>query len=51
MVRPWLLMRPLHSQYKFLMVELRIDNEAAFNNNLRMEAAMFQELVDRIQGS
>ena len=47
-VRPWLLRRPVLGAYEQLMQELRLEDEAAFTNFLRMEPAMFQELVDRV---
>ena len=47
-VRPWLLRRPLLGQYERLMSELRDEDMAAFMNFVRLEPAMFQELLVRL---
>ena len=47
-VRPWLLRRSLYGQYEKLMVELRDEDPAAFNNFVRMEPVSFQELLMRV---
>ena len=47
-VRPWLERRPLHGQYERLMVEMTQEDPASFRNFLRMEPAMFRELLVRI---
>ena len=47
-VRPCLLRRSLYGQYEKLMVELRDEDPAAFNNFVRMEPASFQELLMRV---
>ena len=41
----WLLRRPIHGQYEALMAELSVENPAAFNNFLRIDLQMFQELL------
>ncbi len=46
--RPWLLRRPALGQFEHLMVELRIEDPAAFQNFVRCKPAMFQEMVDRL---
>ncbi len=52
-VRNWLQRRPLYGQYKKLMVELWDEDVAGFHNFMRMDPAMFQELIqclgDRIR--
>ena len=47
-VRPWLERPPLHGQYERLMVEMTQEDPASFRNFLRMEPAMFRELLVRI---
>ena len=47
-VRPWVVRRPLLGQYTQLMRELEIEDEASFKNFLRVEPAMFHELVERL---
>ncbi len=46
--RLWLLRRPAFEQLKHLMVDLRIEDPACFQNFVRCEPAMFQEMVDRL---
>ncbi len=46
--RPWLLRRPTFGQFENLIVELRIEDLASFQNFVRCESAMFQEMVDRL---
>ena len=48
--RPWLLAerRQLHGRFQRLINELRIEDPQAFFNFLRMEPAMFDELVQRV---
>jgi len=47
-VRPWILRRPAYGHFEHLMVELRIEDPASFQNFVRFEPDMFQELVDRV---
>ncbi|MCM8858028.1 MAG: transposase family protein [Candidatus Thiodiazotropha sp.] len=47
-VKPWLLRRPLLGQYERLMHELRDEDLPAFRNFVRVEPAMFQELIARL---
>lgn len=47
-VRPWLLRRPLYGDYDTLMVELEREHQADFKKFLRMEPAMFRELLRRV---
>ncbi len=47
-VRPWLERRVQLGQYSRLMDELRVEDVRSFRNFLRMEPAMFQEVVDRL---
>ena len=47
-VGPWLERRPLHGQYERLMMEMTQEDPASFWNFLRMEPAMFRELLVRI---
>ena len=47
-VRAWLIRRPDLGQYERLMRELQVEDAAAFKNFVRMEPAMFWELVDRL---
>ena len=46
--RPWLLRRPNLGHFDALLRELRLEDEASFRNYLRMDARMFQELVERV---
>ncbi len=46
--RPWLLRRPAFGQFEHVMVEMRIEDPASFQNFVRFEPAMFQEMVDRL---
>ncbi len=46
--RQWLLRRPAFGQFEHLMVELRIEDPAGFQNFVWCEPAMFQEMVDRL---
>ena len=48
--RPWLLAerRQLHEHFQRLMNDLRIEDLQAFFNFLRMEPAMFDEVVQRV---
>ncbi len=45
--QPWLLRRPAFGQFEQLMVEIKVEDPAAFQNFVRFVTAMFQELVDR----
>jgi len=47
-VRDWIVRRPNLGQYHQLMVELETEDVPAFRNFLRMEPAMFQELLLRV---
>ena len=47
-VKPWLQRRNLLGQYERLMVELRDEDIPAFKNFLRVEPAMFNELLNRL---
>ncbi len=46
---PWLLRWLSFGQFEHLMVELRIEDPAGFQNFVRCEPAMFQEMVDRLK--
>ncbi len=46
--RPWLLRRPAFGQFENLMMELRIEDPASFQNFVWCEPAIFQEMVDRL---
>jgi len=46
--RPWLLRRPDLGQYERLMNELQVEDQASFRNFLRVDPALFNELVDRV---
>ena len=48
-VKLWLLRRPLLCQYDQLMSELREEDVPAFRNCVRMEPAMFRELLGNAQ--
>ncbi len=45
---PWLLRQPAFGQFEHRIVELRIEDPASFQNFVRCEPAMFQEMVDRL---
>ncbi len=45
---PWLLRRSAFGQFVHLMVELRIEDPASFQNFVRCDPTMFQEMVDRL---
>ncbi len=47
-VRNWLQMWPLYEQYEKLMVKLQNEHVAGFRNFMRMDPAMFQELIQRL---
>jgi len=47
-VRPWLLRHPLYGQFEQLMPELEGEDPASFRNFVRMEPAMFRELINRL---
>jgi len=47
-VRPWLLRRPAYGQFENLMVELEREHHGDFKGFLRMEPAMFHEIVQRV---
>ena len=47
-VKAWIARRPAFGWYENLMVELEIEDPPAFTNLLRMEPAMFHEMVDRL---
>ena len=47
-VRTWLLRRPEYGQYENLMKELEMEDTSGFKNFLRMEPAMFYELLQRL---
>ncbi len=46
--KPWLLRRPALGQFEHLMVELVVEDPAGFQNFVRCEPAMFQEMVERL---
>ncbi len=46
--QPWLLRKPAFWQFEQLIVELKVEDLAAFQNFVRFELAMFQKLVDRL---
>ncbi len=46
--QPWLLRRPVFGQFEHLLVELRIEDPGSFQNFVRCEPAMFQEMLDRL---
>ena len=51
-VRPWVKRRPELGQYRRLMGELEQEDTAGFRNFLRVEPAMYHELVeDSLPGS
>ena len=47
-VRAWLMRRPLYGEYNTLMVELEREHHSDFKKFLRMEPAMFHELLQRV---
>ena len=47
-VRPWLLQRPDHGFYEALMQELVREDRPGFQNFLRMNPALFLELLERV---
>ena len=47
-VRPWLLRRPQMGQYERLMNELLIEDGTHYKNFVRMQPAMFQELLAKV---
>ena len=47
-VRPWLIRRPDLGQYERLMRELEVEDAFAFKNFVRMDPAMFWEMVERL---
>ncbi len=47
-VKPWLLRRPAFGQFEHLMVELVVEDPAGFQDFVRCEPAMFQEMVERL---
>ena len=47
-VRPWLLILSLYGQFEQLMPELEGEDPASFRNFVRMEPAMFRELINRL---
>ncbi len=49
-VRNWLQRQPFYGQYEKLMVELRDEDVACFSNFMRMDPAMFQELLHHLDG-
>jgi hypothetical protein len=46
--RPWLLKRPTMGQYAGLLEELMQEDVSSFKNFLRVDPAMFQELLARV---
>jgi len=47
-VRPWLLRRPQQGQYEQLMGELLEEDHPAFSNFIRLDPAMFRELMEKV---
>ena len=47
-VRPWISRRPQLGLYDQLMVELRAEDPASFQNFLRMPPPMFDEQLERL---
>ena len=43
--RDWLLLRTIHGHYEALMAELRLENLEEFNNFVRVDVQIFQELL------
>jgi hypothetical protein len=48
-VRPWLSRRIEYGQYSKLLEELRLEDELAFRNFLRMDPRMFNELLQKVE--
>ncbi len=46
--KPWLLRRPAIGQFEHLMVELEVEDPAGFQNFVRCEPAMIQEMIKRL---
>ncbi len=46
--KPWLLRRPAFGQFEKLMIELEVEDPARFQNFVRCEPAMLQEMVERL---
>ncbi len=44
-VKNWVQRRPLYGQYEKLMVKIQDEDVAGFRNFMRMDPAMFQELI------
>lgn len=47
-VRDWILRRPLFGQYETLMRELENEHASDFKSYLRVEPALWHELLDRV---
>ncbi len=47
-MQPWLQRRTLHGQYERLMSELEVEDPAVFKNFVRVESAMFRELLNKL---
>ena len=47
-IRPWLMRRPLYGQYETLMVELERESPADFKAFLRLDPAMYNEVLLRV---
>lgn len=47
-VRDWILRRPLFGQYETLMRELENEHASDFKSYLRVDPALWQELLDRV---
>lgn len=47
-VRPYLLRRPQYGHYETLMMELEREDAVLYKNFLRLDAAMFHDLVDKV---
>ncbi len=46
--KPWLLRRPAFDQFEHLMVDLVVEDPTPFQNFVKCESAMFQEMVERL---
>jgi len=46
--REWIVRRPEFGAYDNLMQELRLEDEPAFRNFVRMDPRLFQEILDRV---
>ena len=46
--RPWLLRRPMYGQYEKLMKELENEDVASFKNFMRVDPALFSELLEKV---